>query len=121
MTEPLNDVQLKQYKLLIIVLGLVFFCFSVATALLFQKLILPNMITMMASSVLILIMLSFYGHISFVDMMLALLNWMIFLTLIVALYFQSVPSVVMSIFSYAVLLFSYAKWANVNGDVYEFA
>tara|TARA_B110000902_G_scaffold179452_1_gene203406 strand:- start:1440 stop:4379 length:2940 start_codon:yes stop_codon:yes gene_type:complete len=82
---------------------------------------LATSLAMMTSSVLILIMLSFYGHISFVDMMLVLLNWIIFLTLIVALHFQSVPSVVMSIFSYAALLFAYAKWANVNGDVYEFA
>ena len=47
MSNKLNTTQLKQYKILITVLGLVFFCFSIAAALLFQKLILPNMTSML--------------------------------------------------------------------------
>ena len=40
--------QLNCKSITILILGLVFFCFSVSAALIFQKLLLPNMTTMLA-------------------------------------------------------------------------
>ncbi len=77
---------------------------------------LATSVAMIASSALILIMLSFYGHISIVDMMLVLLNWLLFLTTMVALHFQSIPSVVMAIFSYSILLFAYYTYYKLTKD-----
>lgn len=38
-----NKIQLSNQKVIVFILGLVFFCFSIAAALIFQKLLLPNM------------------------------------------------------------------------------
>jgi putative peptidoglycan lipid II flippase len=79
---------------------------------------LATSIAMMVSSMLILIMLSYYEHISIMDTMIILLNWMLFLTLIVALHFQSVPSVVMTVVTYGILMFGYTKLINNEGDFF---
>ena len=64
----------------------------------------------------ILGMLSFFRHISIVDTLVVLLNWMLFLTLIVALHFQSIPSAVMIIITYGILLFGHIKVINHKND-----
>jgi hypothetical protein len=76
-----------------------------------------QIIAMMVSSMIILMMLSFYEQISIIDTIVVLLNWMLFLTLIVALHFQSMPSVVMTLFTYGILLFGYTKLANHKGEL----
>ena len=73
---------------------------------------LATSIAMIVSSAIILMMLSFYKHISITDSIVVLLNWMLFLTLVVALHFQSMSSVVMIIITYATLLFIYTKLIN---------
>lgn len=77
---------------------------------------LATSVAMIVSSALILLTLSFYRHISIVDTLIVLLNWMLFLTLIIALHFQSIPSVVMTIITYGILLFGYTKLMNNKVD-----
>ena len=77
---------------------------------------LATSVAMIMSSALVLLMLSFFRHISIVDTLIVLLNWMLFLTLIVALHFQSIPSAVMTIITYGILLFGYTKLINNKGD-----
>ena len=77
---------------------------------------LATSVAMIMSSALVLLMLSFFRHISIVDTLVVLLNWMLFLTLIVALHFQSIPSAVMTIITYGILLFGYTKLINNKGD-----
>jgi len=77
---------------------------------------LATSVAMIVSSALVLLMLSFFRHISIVDTLVVLLNWMLFLTLIVALHFQSIPSAVMTIITYGILLFGYTKLINNKGD-----
>ena len=77
---------------------------------------LATSVAMIASSSLILLMLSFFRHVSIVDTLVVLLNWMLFLTLIVALHFQSIPSAVMIIITYGILLFGHIKVINHKND-----
>ena len=77
---------------------------------------LATSVAMIASSALILLMLSFFRHVSIVDTLVVLLNWMLFLTLIVALHFQSIPSAVMIIITYGILLFGHIKVINHKND-----
>ena len=77
---------------------------------------LATSVAMVVSSALVLLMLSFFRHISIVDTLVVLLNWMLFLTLIVALHFQSIPSAVMTIITYGILLFGYTRLINNKGD-----
>jgi putative peptidoglycan lipid II flippase len=64
-------------------------------------------ISMLLSTVLLVLVLVRYWHISKLDALIMLLNWLLFVTLLVGLHFQSVSSVCVTIFAYSILLIGY--------------
>ena len=61
------------------------------------------------STVLLVLILIWRGHISKFDALIMLLNWLLFITLLICLHFRSVPSIYMTIMAYIALLLGYFK------------
>jgi putative peptidoglycan lipid II flippase len=66
-------------------------------------------ISMLISSAFLVAALVRFGHISSLNAVVVLLNWMLFLTLLVSVHFRSPPSMVMVLMTYIVLLVGYSK------------
>lgn len=64
-------------------------------------------ISMLASSALLVFALVGFRHISFINAVTVLLVWILFLTLLIAVHFQSMPSIFMTVVASLVLLLSY--------------
>ncbi len=64
-------------------------------------------VSMLLSTVLLVLVLVRYWHISRFDALIMLLNWLLFVTLLMCLHFGSIPSVYVTILAYAVLLIGY--------------
>lgn len=76
-------------------------------------------VSMLSSTVLLVLVLVRYWHISKLDALIILLNWMLFLTLLLGLHFQSAPSAYATAFAYAVLLIGY--FSTLKSDRFSFA
>lgn len=76
---------------------------------------LASSIAMLLSTLLLVFVLVRYGHITLIDAILIMLNWLMFLTLLTALHFQSAPSIVVTGVTYLVLLLGYFR--TLRGDV----
>lgn len=66
-------------------------------------------VSVLISTVLLALVLVRYWHITLLDLVVMLLNWMLFLTLVVALHFQSLPSVYVVAVAYFVLMAGYLR------------
>ena len=66
-------------------------------------------VSMMFSTMLLVLILVRYWHISRFDALIMLLNWLLFITLLVSLHFQSLSSAYVTIFAYAILLIGYFR------------
>ena len=64
-------------------------------------------LSMLLASVLLLLILVRYWHISRFDALVILLNWLLFVTLLLCLHFQSFSSAYMIVFAFSVLLTAY--------------
>jgi len=70
---------------------------------------LGSSVSMLVSTVLLVFVLVGYRHIAGVDAIIMFLNWLLFLTLLISLHFQSTPSICVTVFTYAVLLAGYLR------------
>lgn len=64
-------------------------------------------ISMLLSTVLLVLVLVRYWHIAKFDALIMLLNWLLFVTLLMCIHFESIPSIYVTIFAYAILLLGY--------------
>ncbi|MGZ8261941.1 MAG: murein biosynthesis integral membrane protein MurJ, partial [Methylotenera sp.] len=64
-------------------------------------------ISMLLSTVLLVLVLVRYWHITRFDALIMLLNWLLFVTLLMCLHFESVPSIYVTVLAYAILLVGY--------------
>lgn len=64
-------------------------------------------VSVLMSTVLLVLMLARYWHITRLDAVIMLLNWLLFVTLLVCVHFKSAPSIYVIISAYAILLFGY--------------
>jgi peptidoglycan biosynthesis protein MviN/MurJ (putative lipid II flippase) len=64
-------------------------------------------ISMLVSTGLLVLVLVRYWHITKFDALIMLLNWLLFITLLICLHFKSVPSAYVTILAYVVLLAGY--------------
>lgn len=66
-------------------------------------------VSVLVSTLLLVVMLVRYWHITWFDAVIMLLSWLIFLTLLVSVHFHSVPSIYVTLTASAILLFGYFK------------
>lgn len=66
-------------------------------------------IAMIVSSVLLSLVLVRRWHINLLDLVVIFLNWVIFITMLVAVHFQNSPSIYILLVAYAVLMFGYFR------------
>lgn len=66
-------------------------------------------IAMLLSTVMLAMVLVRYWHITLLDLVIMLLNWLIFITLLVALYADNMPSVYIVLIAYLVLMAGYLR------------
>lgn len=64
-------------------------------------------VSVLVSTVLLVLVLVRYWHITWLDAVIMLLNWLFFVTLLVCVHFKSVPSIYVIMSAYGVLLFGY--------------
>ena len=64
-------------------------------------------ISMLLSTVLLVLMLVRYWHIAKFDALIMLLNWLLFVTLLMCIHFESIPSIYVTILAYTILLVGY--------------
>lgn len=64
-------------------------------------------ISMLLSTVLLVLVLVRYWHIAKFDALIMLLNWLLFVTLLMCIHFKSTPSIYVTILAYAILLVGY--------------
>lgn len=66
-------------------------------------------VSVLISTVLLALVLVRYWHINLLDLATMFLNWMLFITLLIALHFQSLPSVYVVVVAYFVLMAGYFR------------
>jgi putative peptidoglycan lipid II flippase len=71
-------------------------------------------VSMLSSTVLLVLVLVRYWHITRFDALVIMLNWLIFVTLLLCLHFESVPSIYVTILAYAILLIAYFSSSRFN-------
>jgi murein biosynthesis integral membrane protein MurJ len=74
-------------------------------------------ISTLLSTVLLVLVMVRYWHISSFDALIMLLNWLMFVTLLVGLHFHSVPCVFVTIMAYATLLMVY--FVSLKSDTFS--
>lgn len=72
-------------------------------------------ISVLVSTVLLVLVLVRYWHITCFDAVIMLLNWLLFVTLLVCVHFKSVPSIYVTLSAYAVLLLGYLNSLKYDG------
>lgn len=66
-------------------------------------------LSMVISTTLLLGILGWYRHIGFMDVVTLLLNWMLFITLLISIHFGSTPGIILTVFTYIILLAAYGS------------
>ncbi len=66
-------------------------------------------VSMLLSTILLVLVLVRYGHITGLDALVMLLNWFLYITLLICIHYASTPSIVVSLMAYATLLVGYAN------------
>lgn len=74
-------------------------------------------IGMLFSTIWLVVMLVKYQHINFFDVILLLLSWLLFLTLLMCFHFQSIPSIYVTTFSYLILVVAYINSTKLEPSV----
>lgn len=98
--------------LLVAVLGLLI---NIAASLLFMQymgvagIALGASVSMMLATIFLFMILARYRHVSLFDVVVLLLNWLLFITLLVSIHFASAPGIVVTIATYFILLGGYMK------------
>jgi len=88
---------------------------NIATTLLLMKVMgvggiaLGVSISVVMSTLLLVVILVRYGHITFLDFVVMLLNWVLFATLLVSVHFHTTPSMTVILIAYIALLVGYAS------------
>jgi putative peptidoglycan lipid II flippase len=72
-------------------------------------------VSVLVSTVLLVLLLMRYWHITWFDAVIMLLNWLFFVTLLVCVHFQSVPSIYVVLSAYALLLLGYFNSLKYEG------
>ena len=65
-------------------------------------------LSIVVSTVLLVMILVRFGHIGWLDMVTLILNWLLFITLLVSVNFASMPGIILTIFTYFILLAAYS-------------
>jgi murein biosynthesis integral membrane protein MurJ len=65
-------------------------------------------LSMLVSTVLLLLVLLKNGYVTGLDAVIMLMNWLLFITLLMCIHFQSIPSIYVTIIAYVVLMGGYA-------------
>ncbi len=71
-------------------------------------------ISLIVSTAILVLSLARYRHIGLFDTVTLFLNWLLFLTLLVSVNFESVPGVIMTVFTYIMLLAGYSRSLRQN-------
>ncbi len=66
-------------------------------------------VAMLLSTMLLALVLVRYWHITLLDLIIILLNWMLFITLLIGVHFNNLPSVYIVVIAYVVLMVGYLK------------
>lgn len=66
-------------------------------------------VSVLLSTVMLSLVLVRYWHITLLDLIVILLNWLLFITLLIAIHFQNLPSVYIVVMAYFVLMFGYFR------------
>ncbi len=74
-------------------------------------------ISMVVSTVLLVLVLVRHFHITGLDAVVMLLNWLLYLTLLMCVHFESMPSIFVAMFAYVVLLLGYFN--SLSYDVFS--
>ena len=64
-------------------------------------------VAMMVSTVFLVLVLVRYWHITYFDALIMLLSWLLFITLVICVHFQSNPSIYMTVLAFVILLMGY--------------
>ncbi|MDD5412992.1 MAG: lipid II flippase MurJ, partial [Methylobacter sp.] len=72
-------------------------------------------VSMLVSTVLLVLVLVRYWHITWFDAVIMLLNWLFFVTLLVCVHFKSIPGIYVIILAYIVLLLGYFNSLKYDG------
>jgi peptidoglycan biosynthesis protein MviN/MurJ (putative lipid II flippase) len=72
-------------------------------------------ISMVVSTVLLVLVLVRHFHITGLDAVVMLLNWLLYLTLLMCVHFESMPSIFVAMFAYVILLAGYFKSMSFDG------
>ena len=75
-------------------------------------------ISMLISMVLSVLMLARYRHINYFDLLMLLLSWVLFVTLLMCVHFQSAPGIYATVIAYSALLFTHLKSLQFN-NIFE--
>ena len=70
---------------------------------------LGSSVSMLLSTVLLVLVLVIYRHVSLVDAVATMLNWLLFLTLLVSLHFRSYPGIGVTLVAYSILFGGYIR------------
>ena len=98
--------------LLVAVLGLLI---NIVASILFMQhmgvagIALGASVSMIIATIFLVMILARYRHISLFDVVTLLLNWLLFITLLVSIHFVSAPGIVVTIVTYFILLSGYIK------------
>jgi putative peptidoglycan lipid II flippase len=99
----------------ILVSALVGLLINVVASMLFMKymgvagIALGASLSMIAATTLLVIVLARHGHIIVLDVVTLLLNWLLFITLLISINFSSVLGIIVTVMTYIVLLVGYIK------------
>ena len=105
----------------IVVVALVGLLVNVVASLAFMQhmgvagIALGGSISVLTSTVLLVLSLLRFGHIKWLDAVFMLLNWLLFVTLLVAIHFASLPSILVTMTAYGLLLLGYMVSLKDNG------
>lgn len=73
-------------------------------------------LSMIVSTTFLVLVLVRYRHVGVLDMITILLNWLLFITLLISVHFVSIPGVVVTIFAYLILLAGYGRSLYNDND-----
>jgi putative peptidoglycan lipid II flippase len=104
-----------KHVMLILIVAILGLLVNVAASLLFMKymgvagIALGASLSMIMATILLVIMFVRFNYIGLFDLVVLLLNWLLFLTLLISVNFGSKSGMIVTIFAFIILLFSYRK------------
>lgn len=104
-----------KHVLAICIVAIIGFLINVAASLLLMKhmgvagIALGMTVSMVISTIMLTLVLVRYGHITGFDAVVMLMNWLLYVTLLIGVHFGSLPSILATVFAYFILFAGYVK------------